>query len=479
MIQLLFILAHLVFVLALGFYIILALQWFSYSIYRVVFHYTKPLWHIYFLIIPLVIYSVVGIFFKFYVSFLSIFLVVFIFLWHSNLDKKLVFTPRVIRFFVFLIFWTVFFDFITFKFVNFFSNFAPILFALVCSFAFEKINFLIYKKEARKKLLSIKDLKIIAITASFGKTSMKNFVYELLKEHYKTYKTPKSVNTIAGIVKDINEQLPTDTQIYIVEAGARNIGDIEEIATFINPEVIVVGEIGEQHIEYFKSVENVRKTKLELFLSNNLKFALVHSSTNKLNNENIIVYDRLVSNVQASLEGLRFDMKIDEKIVKLHSNILGEFNAYNIAVAVLIARYFKINLNDIIKSVSKIKSIKHRLEKMIANGKFIIDDSFNGNLNGMLKSYDLVATYKGKKVIITPGLIESNIKQNTLISQKIAEVFDFVILTSSINKDIFLQNIPKDKIFILSDKSKMVQTISKFTKKGDLILFSNDAPNFI
>ena len=104
----------------------------------------------------------------------------------------------------------------------------------------------------------------MGITASYGKTSIKNYVEHLLKAKYKTYATPRSVNTLGGVMKDVNDDLPADTEVYVVEMGARGEGDIAEISTFVNPHYVVVGKIGPAHIEYFKTMENIRNTKMEI-----------------------------------------------------------------------------------------------------------------------------------------------------------------------------------------------------------------------
>lgn len=80
-----------------------------------------------------------------------------------------------------------------------------------------------------------------------------------------------------GIVADINTNLSQDTQIYIAEAGARLKGDIDEITRFLQPYISIVGEIGNAHLEYFKSVENIRSTKLEALNSKRLRKKLFYT----------------------------------------------------------------------------------------------------------------------------------------------------------------------------------------------------------
>ena len=299
------------FIFALAFYVITCFQWFSYRPERVLFHFTKPAWHVFFFIVPLVLFYTTDKWFFIYFYFA---LLPALYLWHKKLDKKLVITGRIKHFFVILacaIILNYALNFIIHK-----AFLAPMpLFVLVVSLFFseilEKIKFQGFKNKALKKLGANKDLKIILITASYGKTSIKNFLFEILKDSFVCYKTPRSVNTMAGIIKDINENLSEQTQIYIAEAGARLKGDILEITKFLNPQIVIVGEIGAQHIEYFKTLDNIRSTKLEALQSTRLQMAFLHSSTKKEPSENIEIYDESLKDINANLDGISFTL--DEK----------------------------------------------------------------------------------------------------------------------------------------------------------------------
>ncbi|EAL9772227.1 UDP-N-acetylmuramoyl-tripeptide--D-alanyl-D-alanine ligase, partial [Campylobacter lari] len=327
---------------------------------------------------------------------------------------------------------------------------------------------------ANKKICDNPNLKIILITASFGKTSIKNFLYELLKDEFKCYKTPRSVNTFMGIVKDINENLENNTEIYIVEAGAREQNDILEITEFLNPQICIVGEIGLAHLEYFKTQDNIRSAKLQALKSKRLEKYFLHSST-LYENE---FYDDCLSDVRASLEGLDFKIRLDNNIYDFHANLLGAFNAYNISVCILLAHYLGIKIENIIKSVLNLKAVEHRLQVISKEPKFIIDDGFNGNFKGMSQSYELCKSYQGRKVLVTPGIVEVNEEENIKLCKIVNECFDFVIITSEANSTILQKHITLD-FYVLKEKSQLVQTLSKLTQNGDLILFSNDAPSFM
>lgn len=467
----------LIFILA--WYLINNLQWYNYKLDRVIFKHHKWQWHIIFFLFPIALfYFLPSLYFNIY--FFFIYLTSFI-LWNKKLDKPLVLTARVKRF-LFIVLLLVFLQ--TFLFWDNLvltnqSLFAPLFLALIFSNLFESLIFLRYKNIAKKKLSSMKDLQIIAITASYGKTSIKNFLYHTLKKHFKTYKTPRSVNTLAGLVLDVNKDLKEDTQIYIAEAGARLKGDIKTISDFLEQDICIIGKVGEQHLEYFKTLENIKETKKELLSSSKMKKAFVHFSAEAQGDDKIEEFPKNLNIVKSDLSGLYFDMQVDGKIEHFYAPILGSFNATNLAAVVLVARYLGLSVAQINEAFVTLPQVEHRLQKIEANGKIIIDDSFNGNFEGMLEAIKISSNHQGRKVIITPGLVESTEQANILLAKQIDKVFDFVIITGSLNAKILSSNINENKVFLLKDKTQLENVLANTTKSGDLILFANDAPNFI
>ena len=473
------IVTKIVLVLSLGWYLITNLQWYNYKLSRVIFKHHKWQWHLTFFISPIVLFFIIpSPYFDIY--FFVLYFVSFI-LWNRKLDRSLVLTSRVKRFLTILLI-TLFVQISLCLDDDFCSKVTlslTLIVTLILSNIIEKILFLLFKSRAKKRLLENKDLKIVAITASYGKTSIKNFLHHVLKNHFKTYKTPRSVNTIVGLVLDVNRDLPKDTQIYIAEAGARVKGDIKTIANFLEPQIAVVGSVGEQHIEYFKTLENIKNTKKELLLSPRLQKAFVHSSANVVTSEKIEEFPNNLHIVKSNLDGLWFDMELNGKVEHFYAPILGSFNAINLASVVLVATYLGMSVLEINEALATLPQVEHRLQKIEANGKIIIDDSFNGNLEGMLEAINISSNYNGRKVIITPGLVESTDSANILLAKEIDKVFDFVIITGTLNANILKANINEDKVFVLKDKTMLETTLASTTKSGDLILFANDAPNFI
>jgi UDP-N-acetylmuramoyl-tripeptide--D-alanyl-D-alanine ligase len=485
MLQLLNTIAYALFILAMGYYFITNLQWYSYKLSRVLFHHTKTWWHFVYFLVPFSIYMFVSYSSDYGFIVIAIYLIA-LYQWYKGLDKPLVFTGRVKRFFAAMLLFAIF---IAVSF-NHFTIIIPLFLAYFISLFIEKMLFNGFKVKAQKKIESMSDMKVVGITASYGKTSIKNYVEHLVKAKYKTYATPRSVNTLGGVMKDVNDDLPSDIEVYVVEMGARGEGDIAEISTFVNPHYVVVGKIGPAHIEYFKTMENIRNTKMEILKTDRLKTAWIHESAmvkpesnvhtfgtkeNLDMRSNVAAPKYIIEDVEATLESTSFTLDG----VRYSASILGAFNAMNLAAAVLVAKELGLSDEQIQKQLSTLKPVAHRLQRIDAGGKVILDDSFNGNIDGTMASFDLATTYEGRKVVITPGLVEVDDALNIQVAQRANKVFDVVVVTGDLNYAIFKEYVDAEKLVKLASKAEMESMLVEQTLPGDLILFANDAPSFV
>ena len=473
------------FLFAMGYYFITNLQWYSYKLNRVIFHHTKTWWHFVYFLIPFALYMFLT-YTTDYGFVVALAYVALLFQWYKGLDKPLVWTGRVKRFYAIMVLFGIF---ITFA-LGHFTVLIPIFLAYFLSLFIEKMLFNGFKVKAQKKIESMKDLTVVGITASYGKTSIKNYIEHLLKAKYKTYATPRSVNTLGGVMKDVNNDLPEDTEVYVVEMGARGEGDIAEISTFVNPHYVIVGKIGPAHIEYFKTMENIRNTKMEILKTDRLKEAWIHASAN-VKPESIVhtfgekedldiksplpAPEYLIEEVKATLDDTSFTLNG----IRYSASILGAFNAMNLAAAVLVAKKLGLTDEEIQSGLSTLKAVDHRLQRIDAGGKVILDDSFNGNIDGTMASFELASTYKGRKVVITPGLVEVDDALNVQVAKRANEVFDIVVVTGDLNYAIFKEYVDAEKLVKLSSKAGMEEMLVEQTLPGDLILFANDAPSFV
>jgi UDP-N-acetylmuramoyl-tripeptide--D-alanyl-D-alanine ligase len=476
---------HILLVMSLGFYLITNLQWYSYKIERVLTKHHKPHWHFLYFAIPFTLYYFVG---NFFIVFFFFAYLPSLYIWQKRLDKKLVWTGRIKRFFGLLVFLTIYGDVLCMvkEGCEEFGILLPIILTLIGSHLTEKMIFISFKKSAENKLRNLHNLKIIAVTGSYGKTSIKNFLYQILSRKYRVQMTPRSVNTLGGIVKDINDNLMNSTEIYIVEAGAREKGDIREISELLQHQIAVVGKIGEQHIEYFKNISNIAKTKLELLESKNLKNAYLHDSANDYlyivePPFQVEFFGREISQTYSTIDGTDFSLQIGNEKVRFQTELLGGFQAENIDGVARVCLDLGFSIDEVQRAILNLKPVTNRLQKIKAGGKTILDDGYNSNFDGMLEAFRIVEKSRGRKVLVSPGLVESSDELNIQIAKEIDKIFNFVIITGSLNRELFkreLKNTKANKVF-LEDKSKLEDILGKYTKSGDIILFANDAPNFI
>lgn len=471
-----------IFAITLGFYTICSLQWYSYKVERALFHCAKPKWHLYFGLAPFVLFVLTLALLPKLSLIIALAYAGLIVYWQLKIATKLVMTDRTTRYFLLLAFISILCIFPMGK--KWYLLAPAIIVAVVLSVYIssfiEKQLGKKYIKKAKEKLASMPKLKIVLITASYGKTSIKNYLATLLEENFKVRATPRSVNTLMGLAADINDNLTDSTQIYIAEAGARVKGDIAAITELLDPHCVIIGEIGDAHIEYFKSIDAVRATKLEALGSARIERIVAHSSTKLAGDEKCVIYDENVKNINASLDALSFELKIGKDNFGFEiPRLLGEFNAANVAAAALMASYLGLSPAQIDTRSKHIKNAEHRLQRMDNGGKIIIDDGFNGNFLGMSASYKLCASYSGRKVLVTPGIIEGEKGINAKLAKVADSVFNTVIITSMLNAAELKSELKHAKVVELKHKSELISALAQHSKAGDLVLFSNDTPEYV
>ncbi len=428
--------------------------------------------------------------------------------------KKLVFTKRATRLFITQIILS--FLYLSFVYTKDLSslNILYIIIFIIFIFAISIIANIVvspieiyinnwYYKDAKKNLKSNPNLLIIGITGSYGKTSTKHFLKRILSEKYNVLITPGSYNTTMGVVRTIREFLNSTHQIFIAEMGAKQIGDIKEICELINPKIGILTAVAEQHLETFKNLKNIQKTKFELvdsisnegFVVLNDDYELINEKKNKIKNTKSYFYslkngfsDYYAKNIFFTKNGTKFEIYEKEKLIlNLESKLMGDYNISNILASCVVALKLGVKKENIYYAVKKLESVKHRLEiKKQSNGITIIDDAFNSNPVGAKMALNILKNIDGeRKIIVTPGMIELQDKQdffNQKFGEQISNSCDYVILvgkkqTKYIFKGLEKNAFKKEKIFIAKNLSQASEHLREFAKKGDVILYENDLPD--
>ena len=351
-----------------------------------------------------------------------------------------------------------------------------------------------YINDAKKILKNMPNLIVIGVTGSYGKTSVKNFLVKTLSAKYEVLTTPKNYNTTMGVVKTIREELKPIHQIFVCEMGATKIGDIKEICDIVNPKFGVITSIGPQHLESFKTIENIIKTKFELYDSVNKNGGITFLNYDneylaKQNKSNTLAYginneklDYNAYNLKSSSQGLSFSINN----VDFKTKLIGRHNIVNITGAIAVANYLEIPLDRLVPRVREFKSVEHRLQLISKGNLNIIDDAYNSNPVSSKSAIDTLSEFDGTKIIVTPGLIElggDEEKYNFEFGEYMCDVCDYIFLVNSTISKYVLNGINSkkynnDKIFMVNSPQEAVMQITNFGLNDKItVLLENDLPD--
>ena len=376
--------------------------------------------------------------------------------------------------------------------------FAPL--AIMITLPLEKIIQNSYKYRCSTKLAKQENLLKIGITGSFGKTSTKVYLKAFLEKKFKVCATPSSFNTPMGISKVVLDDLNEDDQVFIAEMGAKKQGEIKEICDMVLPDAGIITAVGEQHLESFKNLENILKTKSELFESLPENSYCVFNVSNenvkkmfdecKLKNkiavgeEGSFLYEK---DIVATTEGLEFKVCYKGKEYQTKTSILGEHNIQNILSAAALALKLGISIKQILSIIPTLKSAEHRLElKRLDNDIVIIDDSFNSNIQGTAIALETLKLFEdNRKIVVTPGLVElGKIEndENIELGKRIATSCDLAILvgknqSENIKKGLLEEGFDEKNIIMKDTLFEVTNLFKTLLQSGDVVLLENDLPD--
>lgn len=377
-----------------------------------------------------------------------------------------------------------------------------VLLAMFINTPVERIIYLHFKRKAQQKLKSMNQLKIIGITGSYGKTSSKNILSEILNCKYNALPTPKNLNTYNGLIMTVNNYMDKFTDIFIAEMGAYVKGEIAGLCKLVKPKYGILTTIGTAHLESFGSEQNIIDGKFELIESlPSDGFAILNGDDPKqvnyhLKNKVKTIWvgihnkeaDVVASNIKCTNKGTTFDVKWKNSKEKYHfeTKLLGEHNVYNILEAIACGKEFGIEIEDLIHAVKMVQPIEHRLELKKIGNFYMIDDAYNSNPVGAKRALDVLKMMPGKKVVVTPGMIELGEKEeeyNRIFGEQINEVADYVVLigekkTLPIKEGLLIKGFDKENIIIFNDVREAYPFIGQLAINQEVYaLFENDLPD--
>ena len=367
-----------------------------------------------------------------------------------------------------------------------------------------------YLFSAKKRIKTFQP-KVIGITGSYGKTSTKYILHQILSEKFNTLMTPDSYNTPMGICKVIRGELTAEHEIFIVEMGAYKRGDIRELCNLASPQIGILTAVGPQHLERFKSIENIAKTKYELIESlppdglavfncdNEICAGLADKREHDGNpvrryaTESFPVAssseraELTATNIQHTDEGLTFTIHTSVGTTEIRTQLLGRHNVSNILAATAVATECGMTLEEIRVAIANVAPVPHRLQLTSSEGNVtIIDDSFNANPVGAKAALEVLTEIQGgKKVLVTPGMVElgeREYEENKRLGEHAADVCDLVILvgprrTTPILDGLKAAQYPNQQIIVALNLEEVKQHLATQVQAGDVVLFENDLPD--
>ena len=345
----------------------------------------------------------------------------------------------------------------------------------------------------RERLASHRGIKI-AIAGSYGKTSTREILKTVLSESKKVAAPPESYNTPLGMAKFVRG-LEDDEDVLIFELGEYYPGDVRRLARVINPEWGIITGINEAHLEKFKTLDRTGDTIFELA-------EFVEPGNLYLNGENgrvrararrdNVVYTREgagtwnVIRSATNLSGTTFTITDGMNTLDATSGLLGLHMLAPLSVAADIASRLGLSKKHIERGLEKTKPFAHRLEpKIWADGVTFLDDSYNGNPDGVRAAIAFLASLSNRRLYVTPGLVEAG--------ERVKEVHEEIgseLAHAGIEKVALIRNSVtphikagltyggfKGELLWYDDMPACIAALRALALPGDVILIQNDWPD--
>ena len=365
----------------------------------------------------------------------------------------------------------------------------------------EKLVGLYFRNKAVTKLNSMTGMDVIGVTGSYGKTSTKNILYDILDIKYNVFKTPANYNTPYGLMITINEHMDKLNDYFIAEMGACKKGEIKELCDLVHPKYGVLTKVGLAHLETFGSEEIIQSTKFELIeslpsdgigilngddekqvsykIKNNCEIVWIG-----IDNENV---DVRAIDLELSYKGTKFKVvfKDSNEVYEFETKLLGRNNIYNILGGIALGRKLGISIPELQRSVARVQPIEHRLSMTSYYDINIIDDAYNSNPVGCKMALEVLGMMPGKKMVVTPGMIEVGEKEdevNREFGRQIGKTVDEAILigenkTKAIYEGLIEVGFDKEHIHVLNDVMNAFDLMMKLKDGSTYVLLENDLPD--
>lgn len=332
----------------------------------------------------------------------------------------------------------------------------------------------------------------IAIAGSFGKTTMKEILKTVLAEGKNVAATPGNMNTAIGISR-FASRLIGDEEVLIIELGEEHVGDVRLLSELSRPSMGVITGINEAHLISFKTLDQTVATVFELVDYVGKKAIVYKNGESQLVRDNVSSDDTYVftekgvngwkvSKSRTSIDGTHFTATKGATTIDAHTHLLGLHTVGMTVTAIVIAHDLGLSVKQIEAGLQKVEPFEHRMQPRKLHGAWIIDDTYNGNSQGVQAGLELLASLPAKRrIYVTPGLVEqgsSTQDVHELIGQQAAESADIVVLMQNSVTDYIVQGLSdsdfKGQILIADNPLEFYTNLDQFVAAGDVVLMQND-----
>lgn len=342
-----------------------------------------------------------------------------------------------------------------------------------------------------KQTLSRHSATRIAIAGSFGKTTAKEVLATVLGEAKKVAATPGNMNTMIGTSRFI-ESLSGDEEIIIFELGESHVGDVAELCDLVRPDIGIITGINEAHLATFGTIDKTIATIFELrdYLGDKPLYKNLESELVRQNIEagDALAYGQYgvngwqVSDVKTSLHGTEFCVEKGSQTIWARSGLIGNHNIGILTAAIDLATSFGLSPTEIAEGLKKIQPFEHRMKPRQIHDAWVIDDTYNGNIEGVAAGLKLLKQLPAKRrVYVTPGLVEqgSATKQiHEKMGRLIAEATDVVVLMQNSVTDYISAGLQeagfKGRVMLIEEPLEFYTNLEHFVAAGDVVLMQND-----
>ena len=360
---------------------------------------------------------------------------------------------------------------------------------------------------ARIKLI---DPVVVAVVGSYGKTSTKHILAQLLQRKVNTLPTRKSFNTLMGVTRVINEDLTPENRVFIVEMDAYAAGEIAAISDLVHPRVAIITAIGPQHMERFGSLDRIADALYEvasalpadgtliLYTGDEPGAALAQRA--RVEHRRLIRYalardgetvdaDVVASSIRVDAHGATFRWTwaregLDRQVT---IPLLGRHQVANVSAALAAVHTLGYPVDDAISTATSLEQVEHRLQLMANAGPLtVIDNLYNANPVGVHNGLEVLAAMSGAhKFLITPGLVELGSvedEENRRYGEHAAKVCDHVIVMSAKTSAALCAGLrdggmADDRIHVVDTLDEATRLLQTLSRPGDVVLFANDLPD--